>query len=213
MRLYRRFILIAFLAVCALHSYAQGVAPQVRAFEPEVQVSGVTPHASVVIFGITLSDGRTLAEAAEIVQDTDGDGKVTFRPAYVLPRRGIWAAIDLESGAWSIGGREGYEIRRSSFPRDMTKKNAEGLITGLEQERAEMTVLIARPGKGAWITGGSEGASSDADGQRNGKLLLNIDHAVPVGNSSGNAPKNLKRGDVVVAIDTFRFEVFASAVE
>jgi hypothetical protein len=191
---------------------AQQPAPRVEATGSEVVITNTRGH-DFALLGVTLTPGRLLETRAVVVPDSDRDGRAAFAPEGAISRRGIWVAVDLDNGAYAIGGNRDYEIRRADFPFAMTKKDAEGTIVALEQERPELLLLVVRPGRGAWTLRAWEGAENDDDKQHNGRLLLSFANAAAVGPDMGNAPRNLKRGDVIAAIDTLRLEVFAAVIE
>jgi hypothetical protein len=144
---------------------------------------------------------------AEVLTDTDSDGTVVFKPKELLPYRSVVAAVDYGSGAVTIGGPAGYEINMR-LPGNAVKKNAAGDVLEFEDEWLSLIALLVRPGGGAWTASALEGGPGDADGRHDGKLRFKFDDAKTIYGRDA-APKNLKKGDVVVLIEPGQMEVYA----
>lgn len=181
----------------------------------ELVLRGVTPGARVVLFGLSGETVRgilTKEEHVDVLADTDRDGVITFAPRHGIPFRSIWVAADLASGASAVATPEGYQARHHALPSRAIKKDVEGFIAALELERRDVTVLLVRPGVGAWRLHGREGEWGDGDHVPDGRLTLILGDAEPVGDGKEQAPKKLKAGDFVAALDRGRFDLRTLAV-
>jgi len=72
--------------------------------------------------------------------------------------------------------------------------------------------LLVRPGGGAWLLTAFDGESTDADAHGDGRVQLAFDAAATV-SGKDKAPKHLRKGDTVVAIDPGHLDVFAATLQ
>lgn len=208
----RKFLLITLLC-CSAIAAAQPAAPEVRVTPAEVRVEPVAAGGTVLLVGVTIGEGPRLRGYTEVLRDEDSDGRVAFRPDELLPFRSLFFGVEVESGRLGIGTPEGFRVRRLSFPLTASKKDTNGAVTGFIQERQFVEMLIVRPGAGAWILVAGEGAAGDGDREDNGKLHLDVSDAKPLTRNAGDAPKHLKKGDIVVLVDLTRLDVFTTQVD
>jgi hypothetical protein len=211
---------LATVALCttfaALSIHAADAPPPLQAIvtASSVQVRNVSSGGEIVLFTAQLeATGGLLRQrtGATRVSDTDRDGIVTFKSPRTIPQRSIWVAIDLETGRSVIAGPSGYPINVLPVPTTLLKKDAEGVIGVIDDERRSAEMLVVRPKDGAWRVIAFEGSDNDGDQEENGKLSLASSNAVAVGNS-GKPPNRLKKGDVIAVIDPGRMEVFVTEI-
>jgi len=202
-------------ALAAIAAAADAAALQATVNAQTIEVREATSGGEVVLFTASLAQRRGVLLRASNVQriaDDDGDGRITFTTSRPYPLQTICVAVDLVSGRAVIATRDGYEARRVEFPSQVRKKDAEGMLgfDGIERLGAEM--VIVRPKSGAWRLRAAEGGAEDGDRRSDGRLSLLNSDAVPVG-ASGNAPRHLRKGDVVAVIDGGRMEVFVTEID
>jgi len=102
---------------------------------------------------------------------------------------------------------EGYEVDHRQIDVSAIKKDADGLAEALEMDGITAELLLVRPKAGAWILRAREGAASDGDRVKNGRLTLLFESAEPLGGGKDKAPKKLKAGDVLAVLDPGRLEL------
>jgi hypothetical protein len=202
------------LIVAALLALAAGdtvAAPVIVVGENAVTITSVTPGGEVVLFACdkrALNGGTRASSQQSVLHDTDHDGVVSLQtqPAF----RSVWIAVDSTTGAVAAGAPfplEIYPITSASLARDSA-----GAIVRFEVELSRMAMLVIRPGGGAWIARGWDGAEQDRDGMGNGRLSLAFADAVPVTEGDPAAPAALRSGDVIAAVDLGRLEVYLGTV-
>jgi hypothetical protein len=200
--------------VLSLSASAQSPALSMTVTEHGVSVSGVTPGDEVVIFScakVRRIDVGTLLDAkGRIVRDDDKDGVVSV--AGPVPLRSAWIAVDQKSGAVTTGARPDMPLRVSPLAETLFRKDAEEQLAALEMTNPRLYLLLVRPGQGAWLMKGRDGVDNDADNDANGRLKLAFESAQPVVDGKEKAPKHLKAGDVVAAVDPGHLDIFIGQV-
>lgn len=198
-----------------LHLYAAEPAPPlaVRVEEHGVRVDNLTPGGDVILFSSAkrARNESTFSEAlARILSDSDGDGVVILNEP--IPLTSVWVAIDSTTGALGTGAHAEFPIYVRPIAPALYRKDAEDQIAALEQSLTRVGLLLVRPRQGAWMLRGREGAYGDSDGAANNRLLMAFGELLPVGGGKEKAPKQLKAGDVIVAIDLGQLDIFIAQV-
>jgi hypothetical protein len=175
-----------------------------------LSITAATPGGQVVLFGIAVRTERgmlTRRRAAEVVSDPDSDGMIQYHPRGGVPFRSVWVAVDLTNGSSAVASLRGFTVNHHEIELKSLKKGDDGLASALELERLSVELLLVRPGEGVWILRAREGSGGDGDGIRDDKLTLVFEQAEPLGDGKGKAPKKLKAGDVLVALDPGRLDL------
>lgn len=178
-----------------------------------VVVENVTPGGEVVLLscGKRATLGPTFNETKpRIVADDDGDGRVVLEEE--VPSPSVWIAVDAKTGALATGASPEFPIYVRPIEQTLYRKDADEQILALEEGRRRMLLLLVRPQHGAWVLRAREGEDGDGDNESNGKLLLTFEHATPFGNKTEKAPKHLKAGDLVFAVDLGHLDIFLGEV-
>lgn len=213
-----RQTILAFALVTGLSTGgAAAAAPSMEVGSEKLVITGITPSGSVVLFGFGRgrgpTGGITVLHTEVLVSDHDGDGRIEFAPPYPIPVRSVWAAVDFDSGEYTIAGRRGYTVAQRVAPVHRLTRDREGGAAFLEQERSRIALLFVRPRTGAWFHIAQNGGRNDADQSRHdNKLTLAFGNGASVlPNAAGKAPVHLQKGDVVIGVDPGRLDVFAFA--
>lgn len=180
----------------------------------DVTISNATSGGTVVLLSCSRSSRKGVLitrRVANALQDDDRDGIVHFAPQTPIELRSVWIAVDVDSGTVATAAPADFPLNVVAVRSDQLRKDAEGELASFEAERSHLTMLLVRPKSGAWIVDGTEGARNDRDGTSNGRLELSFADARAVYGKE-NAPKHLKNGDVVAAVDLGRFDVFITEV-
>ncbi|HEX3070602.1 MAG TPA: hypothetical protein VHX14_18685 [Thermoanaerobaculia bacterium] len=146
-----------------------------------------------------------------MLHDDDRDGVIRFTPSADIPLRSVWVAIDEVSGQTATGAPPGFPLLVSPIGPDSFRKDVEGEIASLAVDLPRLVLLLVTPGKGAWLLRGFDGEASDRDGKSNGRVQLSFEDAKTI-DGKDNAPKHIKKDDVVVAIDPGHLDVFVTQV-
>jgi hypothetical protein len=163
---------------------------------------------SMILYGVSVGNHHYLTQVrtvATMLKAKRGGGPLAFDAPDGIPMRSVWAAVDPDSGDYTISARPGYPIHRLELP-------AAALHDGLLSiDCSDLDVLLVRPGVGSWTITVHDGGYGDADRRGNGLLTVDFGRARAV---EGNAepPQLLKDGDVVVAIDRIHMDVFATRI-
>src|SRR5690349_13282365 len=104
------------LFLCALGlSMTALAAPAVKFNSKTVTVQQITPGSAVAVFSVANEpDGSAVpiplrTQQALLLQDDDRDGVVSFNRERVVPAVGLWVAVDVETGQWTVQGGPGFE--------------------------------------------------------------------------------------------------------
>jgi hypothetical protein len=180
----------------------------------DVTISNMTNGGTVILLSCSRSSRKGVLITHRVVnalRDDDHDGIVHFSSQTPIELRSVWIAIDTESGTVATAAPAEFPLNTVAVRSDQLRKDAEGELASFEAERSHLTMLLVRPKGGAWIIDGTEGARGDRDGTSNGRLELSFADAHVV-DGKENAPKHLKNGDIIAAVDLGRFDLFITEV-
>lgn len=210
-----RLVLLAILLAASLTIAAQPPAPlSIQVTESTITISNLTRGGSIVLF--TCSRGTRASRihvqpVASMLQDQDQDGIVRVVPEGAVPIRSVFVAVDYSSGAMATAAHPSFPLLVSPIGTEMLRKDAEGDVAALAHALPRLVMLLVQPGKGAWLLRGRDGVESDRDGAGNGTLLLAFEDALSI-TGKDKAPKKLKAGDVIAAIDPGHLDVYIGQV-
>jgi hypothetical protein len=206
MRRIARFVLLVSLAAASMSHAAERTPLTIRFSDGAITAEGVTAGGSVVFFAMT----RDLVQAQpplygprqymEIVRDDDRDGSVRLAVSRNATL-GVWAVVDMASGAHGIAPTPGYEPERVVFLPQVLKNDNAGQLRKLEWPFAEIELLLVRPGDGAWRLSASKYSGRDENKNSHAPLRIDVTSMEAVGASAAAAPHNFKPGDVVVVMN------------
>jgi hypothetical protein len=182
----------------------------------DVTIEGVTAGGEVILFGVGLSsDGfrQQMYHYAEVLRDDDRDGVVRYVARQAISYRTVLAVVDVAGGRVIVAGKPDYEPLRRTFHDELLRKNVDGVAEMFDLSGAQLDLLIVRPGAGAWRLEAKDGTAGDADEVHDGKLRARFSDALPLTSSSGNAPRHLKKGDVLVALNPMQMQIVAAVLE
>jgi hypothetical protein len=209
----KRHSICALLLLCV--AVNAGAALNVSVDETGVNVSGVARGGSVVLFScMRVQRTRAIGVKPEAVslRDDDNDGTIRYAPKDGVPLRSVWIAVDQSSGEAAPAARADFPLLVSPIGDGDFKKDVEGEIASMGQELMRFSMLLVRPGSGAWTLTGFDGEKSDRDGIGDGRVKLAFEDAQTVFGKD-KAPKHLKKGDTVVVIDPGHLDVFLSTID
>lgn len=187
----------------------------VIAFEGSaVVVRGVTPGGSVVWFSVAREHPHWLTRVVRrdaVLPDSDGDGVVRFELKEPVPRRSIWTAVDLTTGAYATATPQDVARLEVHPAADSLRRSPLGVVEALQDARGFLEILLVRPGQGAWAQSVGDGGASDSSGLPDGRVQASFASMRPI-ESSKAAPGQLAPGDVVIGVDPESLEFYGTRV-
>lgn len=207
--------LMSTLAV--LTAMAGAAAPLSLTFFPAgVSVSGLTPGSRAVFVG-QLSEGMgyypRLTNLVQVVVDGDSDGSALLPFETGVPPRSLWFVQDLATGETVTGTPPGrFSASVQPFPSDWLKRENAGQLRRLEAKLPLAEFIWIRPGTGVWVTSAGDGGSSDRGQQQDGKTVLDCADFSPLPGFDTPPPPHFKRGDTLLAIQPWTFDLYWSTL-
>jgi hypothetical protein len=165
-----------------------------------VRVERVSRGGEVALLGVTRLRTKgaytTITRYRETLYDDDRDGTVDLDVEGEIPPHSVWAAVDLSTGSWGVrsAGVRLLPVRTSVAQFDT--KTGEFELPGSFFE-----ILWARPGVGAWIGEGVDGALTDGDAVEDGVFRGRLEDLLPMPAKPEPVPEASRRGDVVITIN------------
>ncbi|HYI34752.1 MAG TPA: hypothetical protein VEX88_14925 [Glaciibacter sp.] len=175
----------------------QGRKSPAIAFEQNaVVITGVTPNARVVVFGVSRRAvayvWRTSNVSVTVESDAEGMARLELeRPVWV---NSIYAAVDFTTGRYTIASPQGT-------PRRVTDT--------FETDRGRFRVLCVRPGEGAWRISPDDLSGGD---RRTAAGSVQSERRMPAIAGEHASPGRLRTHDVVIVIDPEQMAVVTAAV-
>jgi len=192
---------------------AQGVGSVELHFDRnEVVASELTKGGSAAFFSVsreTLPWSVRVVPRQELMRDDDVDGRITFRPENGVAKASVWAAVDLDTGDFAVGGPDGSSVREVAFDGARgLRRNPSGVLKRVSHNFESLELLVVRPGVGAWRHAASEGGTRDHGPPNDGELEIDLEDSVPVGDMEGLFDE-LQGKDVLIGIDPRALRFFA----
>jgi len=195
----------AAIALAATHLAAAPpqAGPTVTFEKSAVAVTGATPLGRVIFFAETLEDAGyteiTCAHRERIVV-ADGAGAARFNLGGDVAPSSVWAVIDAASGAYTVAAPPGQMLKALKVPPGLLKRGANGDLTGLDIPFEMASMLVVRPGGGAWRFFNAEGGPGDQPGHGKGRTASRITQFEPLLDKN-DPPQKFAQGDLVIAIE------------
>lgn len=174
----------------------------------QVVVTGVTPKQRAALFVVAQlveGFGITTSRRTEVLEDTDGDGTVSFKPSGGVPVRSVWFAIDLAKGTSVEGQSAEFLAGERALPAGAPSAEHSSLPFVVGE------VLVARSNVGVWDAHIVDGHGGDKDGKSDGVVDLALD-SLRTSGSGPARPSQLQAGDTIVAVDPLTLEYVVTQV-
>jgi hypothetical protein len=211
-----RFLFLS--AVTCLFAAGAFGAVSVKFGQNTVQVSGVSPHGSVVInAALHESTGRMYArlnELTQVVSDDDGDGIVTFDLGHPISPRSLWVIVDVTSGTYAIAAPPGSPVIVARHAPMLLQKTDLDAADQIAADHVAMSVLWVRSGPSGtvWRVRAADGGATDEDHHNNGSAVVStVAFTAIVGHDQ--PPKKLKKDDLIIVLDPFEMTYSAAVVQ
>lgn len=170
-----------------------------------ISVRGTLPSQPVYLFGLAREPRAYITQIQPYEKrllDSNGLGQVSSPFNRSLSWRSIWFAVDLTSGAAVAGAPPEYRVSTITLSGKELKKDVGGEIAQIVADGAMVQFVVVRPGVGVW--GEMVASQSPLDeGSDNNKVTLSVLKLQPLAGTTSEAPKKLKKGDVVFLLDSF----------
>jgi len=178
-----------------------------------ITASGVTPHGSVYVFGITHEQRRftpVVTRVEKRLTDDDGDGVARFDFGRSVPLLSVWTAVDLTDGrrASAAPGGEATPLVLRDDPFVANNGQLKHLVLSIRRGH----LLIVRPGVGVWGQVLNDGNRYDVDAANDGSMTGDVGLSVGAPGTTVPAPSHFDKGDVVVLIEPLTLQVFTAQV-
>ena len=164
---HRVFLLLLLLGAAAI-AIADNPSPAITVSGSSVEVSGLTPGAEVVIFGIIRTDRAFVAHVGsvgEILVDSDRDGRVTLARSEPIPHASVFVAVDVRNGNAVSANGAGTDVRAiDPLPPGALKRGRSGKVDALAFDRFGLALLYVHAGR-AWTWSVRDGGADDDDGE------------------------------------------------
>ena len=201
-------LLLTLLSSLAAAPMSWAADPQITFGPDRVIAEGLSPGTEAIFFGMVVQRNgsvRQYRRVDRVVADDDRDGLVELVWDGDLPPRSIWAVIDARNGKHAIEVPEHMTRREIPLSVDDLVRDQGDLVGVLQQQRSYIEVLLFHPGSGAWGVTTGDGTSTDADGEHNGSITVQLSAMQPL-YDSGAAPRVLVNGGILMIIDPRRME-------
>jgi hypothetical protein len=147
-----------------------------------------------------------------VLADDDHDGQVVLTVAPAVAWRSAWVVIDVTSGQFTVASPEGYRIRPLEFKRELKRGLKSNAIDEFSTDIGSLDALYFEPGKGAWVGHVDDGGTADGDLKQDGKTTVRLGEMTPLLTLT-DRPSEFGAGGILVAIDIYSMQVFASKVD
>lgn len=197
------------LLICSFLISLPTTAAELEFTNEAVIARGLAPRAQVVWFGtsiVPLGYENRFVQTVDLGSDDDGDGVVALTLKDRSQTRSAWTAIDLSTGKILKGAPKGSPAR---FRDLLTDSIHQGEAKKIIRHSSFAHVLLVRPGTGAWTLTAGDGGASDEDLVNDGKITNSFAQFHPIG-ASGPPPNQVKKGDVVVAIEPETLSIYTA---
>ncbi len=217
----RRRLLPPALAALALAGLAlpraASAVPSLLFAPSTVTAAGVTPSGCTVFFSVSHEPvpwmRRTVTRVEPMV-DGDGDGEVAVAPDPTVADLSVWAAVDVENGARTVGAPAGFDLVEVAVD-GAAMTAAPGALV---DDRPDLELVVIRPGVAAWRGRAFDGAAGDVGAAGDGAVTVRLSDLTRFWPTLGFGGKEivlewLLAGDVVVGIDPVRLHTWSFVYE
>lgn len=184
-----------------------------------VHITGATANGQVALVSVMREPSRRMLVRLTDTQQllpSSGAGTVDFALGRQVPACSVWAAVDLASGHYAFATPPGFVAQELPFPASVVKNTpATDAYDELQNSHFLLHMLWVHTGQGnqagAWFTRVADGGTMDRDEKNDGQTLTTTEQFAPLG-TSGTSPKKIKKDDVLIMIDPFEMQYFATTV-
>jgi len=162
----------------------------------------MTPGGAVVWLGMARRvaeyDATFVRRHGTMQADAKGQAQLPLTEA--VPLQSIWAAIDLQTGAYATASPAGFAPLAIQLGPGAFEVRGAGLADRLADVADYAEVLLVRPGKGAWGKAVGRGGADDEGNPGDAAFRFALDKLEPLPGTAGPAPAKLSAGDLVFVL-------------
>jgi hypothetical protein len=180
-----------------------------------ITASGLTAGGQAIFFAEAQEPGEyTMMTYShyERFADVDASGSAHVDISTDVVPTSIWAVVDITSGEYTVTAPPGGATKSRPIHGGLLRKGAGGEITGLDFPFAMASILVVRPGVGAFDASAAEQGAADEKGHGRGKIITPIPELKPVRDANLKPITTLQGGDVVVIIEPQYLFFYATRV-
>jgi hypothetical protein len=180
-----------------------------------ITATGATPRGEVIFFGEAQEPGEyTMLTYShyERFGNADASGMARVELATDIATTSVWAVVDIASGNYVVTPPAGGAKKSKSAPGGLLRRGAGGDVTGLDFPFAIASILVVRPGVGAWEASAAEAGEADEKGHGRGRIVTPIPALHAVRDPNLKPISTLQGGDVVVIIEPQYLFFYATQV-
>lgn len=172
-----------------------------------VRVSGLTPHGSVVLVGVTHEPDNAMRRVTRYgeILTADADGTATLELKRGVPPSSVWAAVLIPTGRVAAAGGPNVGLREFAVRPQSFRRNASRDVDALGLGITNASVLYVLGSK-VWMWNGIDGAAGDDDAIANETLVLKAGKGKSL-SSDPESPPAFRPGGTLVVIDPTRLEI------
>jgi hypothetical protein len=175
-------------------------------------ISGLTPGATAIVFGITREmkgvPGYARHDYLLRSVDTLGNARVNH---VSLPPVSVWCVVDLRTGSYAMTAPADYTIRSTSLPANAFRAAPNAQLNSLRLKHDFVEVLWVRPGVGVWTASVGDGGPDDTDHTVDGHLSIAPEQMEAIGGSPP-PPNHYLPTDTLILIDPDTMDLVALPV-
>jgi hypothetical protein len=210
--MHRRFSLLVFCLILAPRLWATPLALEVTT--KLITISNVTSGGSVVFFScarVPASRSIDVRPSAAVYTDTAHTGVIKFKPAGGLLPRAVYVAVDQTNGAVAVAAAPGFPLLLAPLPAGSVQNDSSGHGVSVQMDVPYLTLLVVRPGTGAWQASGLDTEQLNRNPALSGRVDISFANAHTVGSTTQQLT-SLNNGDVLAIIEQSHLDVFTSVV-
>lgn len=178
-----------------------------------LSVSGLTPAATSIVFGVTREKRGYVTGYARhdyLLRSVNALGTASVNLPSVT-RTSVWSVVDLQTGAYAMSTPVEFTLQRTALPAGALRAVDNAQLNTLRVKHELLEVLWVRPGAGVWKASVGDGGASDADHTVDGHISLSSVQMEAVG-SSPPPPDHFLSGDTLILVDPSTMEISAIQV-
>ena len=176
--------------------------PTLLVTDQSVTAAGMTPGGAVVWLGMARRvaeyDATFVRRHGTMQADAKGQAQLPLTEA--VPLQSIWAAIDLQTGAYATASPAGFAPLAIQLGPGAFEVRGAGLADRLADVADYAEVLLVRPGKGAWGKAVGRGGADDEGNPGDAAFRFALDKLEPLPGTAGPPPAKLSAGDLVFVL-------------
>jgi hypothetical protein len=190
-------------------------APAITVTPLRISVTGVTPGADVLFFGMGFEPKKNIEVILHrwsAVAAAQNDGTAAYALTDKVTWNALWIVADLRTGQYAIASTPGFQLARAFYPARELKRDPSGTINRFLYGRRSADFVYVAAG-GAWTHRVHDGESTDADGQNDDRISLNLSQLRRIGGSGPETPLAFTPGGTLFVIDPARLDLLELRID